>query len=130
VLAQQGKLADALAAIDRANARVEQDGAPPVPALASTRGDILARLQRYAEAEAAFRLEMQRFPRTGAAYTQLAFLLAQQHRFAEIQPTLEAMVSASPAPATYALAARVLTDLGNTVAAREFQRRGERLAGK
>jgi tetratricopeptide (TPR) repeat protein len=130
VLGEQGKFGEALAAIDRAKARVEQDGAPPVPTLASTRGDILARLGRDAEAEAEFRLEMQRFPRTTTAYTQLAVLLAQQHRYAEIQPTLEAMVSASPAPATYALAADVLNRLGNTVMARDFQRRGERLAGK
>jgi len=54
-------------------------------------------------------------------------LLASEHRFAEIQPTLEAMVKASPKPATYFLAAREMKDLGNDAGACAFQSRGELL---
>ena len=61
-------------------------------------------------------------------YVSLALLLASEHRFDEIEPTLEAMVKASPKPATYFLAAREMKDLGNDAGARAFRTRGERLA--
>jgi arylsulfatase A-like enzyme len=127
VLAARGKLDEALAVINRAGARVDQQGAHPIPTLASTRGDILARMGRNADAEAAFRDEMQRFPETTDAYVRLALLLATEHRFAEIEPTLDAMVKASPKPSTYFLAAREMKDLGNEAGARSFRSRGEKL---
>lgn len=127
-LTEQNKLDEALRVIDRAAERVQSEGAHSVPTLASTRGDILARMGRTAEAEAAFRLEIEQFPTTIEAYTSLALLYASQHRFGEIQPTLNAMVSASPVPATYFLAAREMNDLGNVSAARAYRLRGEQLA--
>lgn len=130
VLVEQGKLTEALANANRAAARIRNSGAPPVATLASTRGDILARLGRTQEAEAAFREEIQRFPTTREAYVRLAVLLASQHRFTEIEPALEAMVAASPMPATYGLAAQAMSDLGNDAGARVFRRRGERLAAE
>jgi tetratricopeptide (TPR) repeat protein len=130
VLAQEQKLDEALEVANHAVERVEQEGAHPVPTLASTRGDVLARLGRNQEAEAAFREEMTHFPATTDAYVRLALLLAAQHRFAEIEPTLEAMVKASPLPATYLLAARSMHDLGNEAASRAYRTRGERLAAK
>lgn len=130
VLVEQGELVEALAAADRAAARIAEDGAPAVATLASTRGDILARMGRTTEAESAFRREIGTFPATTDAYTRLAILLASQHRFAEIEPTLEQMVKASPRPATYELAARAMADLGNQEGARSFRRRGERLAAE
>jgi arylsulfatase A-like enzyme len=126
ILVEQNRLADALASIDRAAARIQQDGAPPVATLASTRGDILARMGRSAEAEAAFRREIETFPTTTDAYLRLSILLASQHRFSEIAPTLEAMVKASPSPRTYHLAAQAMSDLGNEPAAREFRRRAQK----
>src|SRR5205807_3775730 len=99
VLVQEQKLDQALTVIDRAAARVAQEGAHPVPTIASTRGDILARLGRDQEAEAAFREEIAKFPQTTDAYVRLALLLASEHRFNEIDPTLESMVKASPSPA-------------------------------
>jgi arylsulfatase A-like enzyme/tetratricopeptide (TPR) repeat protein len=130
VLAQEHKLDDALAVANRATERVAQEGAHPVATLASTRGDILARMGRNPEAEAAFREEMTHFPTTTDAYVRLALLFASEHRFAEIEPTLEAMVKASPKPATYFLAARAMNDFGNTAAARAYRTRGERLAAE
>jgi tetratricopeptide (TPR) repeat protein len=124
ILTEERKFDEALAMIERATA---SQGEHPVATIASTRGDILARMGRNAEAEAAFRDEIARFPRTTEAYTKLALLLASQHRFDEIAPTLEAMVKASPIPATYFLAAREMKDLGNESAARAFRNRGEKL---
>lgn len=123
VLVEQGRPAEALQAVERAAQRIAQDKAPPVATLASTRGDVLARMGRTAEAEAAFREEIARFPTTLQAYVRLAILLAQEHRFAEIAPTLERMVEASPVPSTYRLAAQVMADLGNEQAARGYRRR-------
>ncbi|HVS31857.1 MAG TPA: sulfatase-like hydrolase/transferase [Thermoanaerobaculia bacterium] len=127
ILVEQGRLNDALAAADRAATRIREDGAAVVPTLASTRGDILARMGRIAEAETALREEIARFPTTTDAYVRLALLYASQRRFQEITPTLEAMVKASPTPAAYALAARAMSDFGNDAGAREFQRRGAAL---
>lgn len=129
VLAEEKKLDDALEVANRATTRVVQ-GAHPVPTLASTRGDILARMGRNREAEAAFREEIAKFPATTDAYVRLALLLASEHRFSEIEPTLEAMVKASPKPATYFLAAREMKDLGNDAGARAFRSRGEKLRGE
>ena len=128
VLAERQKLDEALTVANRAAARVSEEGAHPGPTLAATRGDILARLGRNREAEAAFRDEIERFPATTETYVHLALLFASEHRFGEIEPALEAMVKASPKPATYLLAAREMKDLGNETAARALQKRGERLA--
>lgn len=130
ILADQGKLNEAIEALDRAKSRVDQDRVPPVATLASTRGDILARMGRAQEAEAAFRSEIARFPTTRQAYVRLAILLASQHRFGEIEPTLESMIRASPTPSTYRLAARAMSDLGNDQAARRYRSRADQLAAE
>jgi arylsulfatase A-like enzyme len=128
VLTEENKLDEALAMVNRAEGRVREEGAHPVATLASTRGDVLARMGRNQDAEAAFREEIENFPTTADAYVRLALLLASEHRFAEIAPTLDAMVKASPAPRTYMLAARAMHDLGNDDAARAYRARGEQLA--
>jgi tetratricopeptide (TPR) repeat protein len=127
ILASQQKLEEALPVANRAVAHVNEEGAHPVATVFSTRGDILARMGRNGEAEADFRKEIARFPDSTEAYVRLALLFASEHRFAEVGPTLEAMVGASPKPATYFLAAREMKDLGNDAGARAFRIRGERL---
>jgi arylsulfatase A-like enzyme/tetratricopeptide (TPR) repeat protein len=128
VLASQQKLDEALAVANRAVAGVNEESAHPVATVFSTRGDILARMERTGEAEADFRKEIERFPNSTEAYVRLALLFASEHRFADVAPTLEAMVKASPIPATYFLAAREMKDLGNDAGARAFRSRGDRLA--
>lgn len=128
VLVEQGKLEEALEVTDRVIARAAVEHGPPVAMLACTRGDILARLGRTKEAEAAFRQEIAQFPASRIAYIRLAILLAAEHRFAAIEPTLDAMVRASPTPSTYRLAARAMSDFGNEEGARSYRKRGELLA--
>lgn len=130
VLARENKFDEALAVANRAVVRIGEEGAHPVPAAQSTRGDILARMGRNGEAEAAFRAEIAQFPATTDSYVRLALLLASEHRFAEIEPTLEAMVQASPTPPAYFLAAREMKDLGNDALSRSFRSRGEQLAAR
>jgi arylsulfatase A-like enzyme/Flp pilus assembly protein TadD len=126
-LAADGKLEEARVEIERARERsrdaTRPGGARPVATLEATYGDILARLGRVGEAEAAFRREIERFPRNPDPYVRLAILLASEHRFGEIEPALEAMVAALPVPRTYLLAAETLERLGNAADAESYRRR-------
>jgi tetratricopeptide (TPR) repeat protein len=49
------------------------------------RGDALARLNRYPEAERAFREEIRLFPKTTEAYARLAVLYAVEHRRLDVR---------------------------------------------
>lgn len=122
-LAEQGRVAEAEPLLAGAAARIERHATAAVATFDATWGDLLARLGRPAEAEAAFRREIARFPRTEEAYVRLAILLAAGHRFDEIEPLLEAMVAARPGPHALALAADTLERLGNAEGAATFRRR-------
>ncbi len=121
---REGRFEVALGHLERARAQVLAGDASRPVTLESRRGDCLARLERYPEAEAAFRAELAAFPRHRKAYAQLAFLLAAQRRFEEIEPLLEELVRAAPDPKSYALAADTLERLGNAEAAQAWRRRG------
>jgi tetratricopeptide (TPR) repeat protein len=129
VLADRGRLEESLSTIDQAASRVTSGASPPVATLESTRGDTLARLGRKDEAEAAFRREIEQFPNSTQAYTRLAVLLAAQHRFPEIEPLLDRMIDAVPAPSTCLLAEKTVADLGNREAAARYRARANALRG-
>ncbi|MCB1037788.1 MAG: tetratricopeptide repeat protein, partial [Acidobacteria bacterium] len=120
----QERWSDALGLLDLGRAQVEAGEANLPLSLESRRGECLARLGRYEEAEQAFRAELAAFPAHRQVYTQLAFLLAAQRRFDEIEPLLEDLVRAAPNPQSYSLAADTLERLGNTEAARRWRQRG------
>lgn len=130
ILGERGDPQAGLALLAGVQERIRANEAPPAATLDSTLGDLLARTGREAEAEAAFRREIEAFPHTEEAYVRLAILFAAQHRFEEIQPTLEAMVRARPTPATFELAARTMADLGNDEDAAAYRRRGRELSGR
>ena len=115
----------ALGLLDRARQRIAQGESPPIPNLESKRGDALARLQRYDQAEAAFEEEIRLFPRNSQPYSQLALLYAATRRFERIEPLMERMVEARPDPATYLLAADTLERLGNAEGAAAWRQRAE-----
>jgi arylsulfatase A-like enzyme/Tfp pilus assembly protein PilF len=77
------------------------------------RGDVLARLGRYSDAEASFRTEIRAFPRDTNAYTSLAVVLATTGRPNEVRDLLEAMVRANPSRAAALQAAKALDFLGD-----------------
>ncbi len=122
-LLAQDRLEAALAEVERAIEVTRRPGAAPVATVDSTYGDILARLGRDAEAESAFRREIARFPMAPEPYARLAFLLAAEHRFDEIEPTLEALVAANPTPLAFVAAAEAMERLGNTEGAASFRAR-------
>ncbi len=91
------------------------------------RGKALADLGKAAEAEAAFRREIERFPATFRAYSNLALLYALSGRPELAGPTLKRMVEASPSPAAYAEAVRTLRVLKDEAAARSLLAYARRL---
>jgi len=127
-LLAQDRLDEARAEAERAIAEIRRPGAPPVATVESTYGDILARLGRDAEAEVAFRREIELFPRAPEPYVRLAILLAAQHRFDEIEPTLDALVAANPSPRALLAAAETMDRLGNREGAAAYRARARAAA--
>jgi len=75
-------------------------------------GESLARLDRYADAEAQFRAELLAYPRNVQAYTSLAMLYRASNRDADVEDVLNELVAATPTPEGYAVAAKLWTILG------------------
>jgi arylsulfatase A-like enzyme/tetratricopeptide (TPR) repeat protein len=123
VLTARGRFAPALAEIDHAAARAAELKIEAVPRLDFLRADALARAGRPAEAEAAYRLAIQRFPRDLQAYSNLAVLLWLLARRAEAEQVLAEMAAANPRPQAYQLAARTLETLGQKDHAAVWRRR-------
>ena len=102
----RGDLPGALAQLDETRAHLGKD--ERVSDLEYLRGDALARLGRDAEAEAAFRAEIEGFPKNPAGWTGLALLYAGQGRFPDAREVLARMVRAAPGPRSAAAAAATL----------------------
>ena len=127
VLIRRGKPAEALTEIDDAARRHAAAGQPPAEGLAYLRGDALARLNRNAEAAAAFREEILAFPKNSEAYARLAILLAVGHRTVkEVHGLLESMYAASPSPETARLAAKTLESIGDRAGASAWRVRAKK----
>jgi tetratricopeptide (TPR) repeat protein len=115
--------AAALELLDALRKRVPDAGGG-VRDLAFLRGDALARLARYPEAQAAFEREIAAFPDNDQAYARLAIVLAIQKRSVrEVRAVLESMVARNPGPRAALLAARTLESMGDRALAAEYRRR-------
>jgi arylsulfatase A-like enzyme/tetratricopeptide (TPR) repeat protein len=115
---------EALAVLGGALASLRSAGGAPVRGLELARGDALARLGRYAEAQAAFRREIEAFPRNSEAYARLAIVYALEgRRKSEVQRLLESMHAANPQPETALLAAKTLESIGDSPRAAAWRRR-------
>ena len=86
-------------------------------------GDALARLERYPEAEAAFKAELAVFPRHIRARAGLAMLYAATGRGAEAMAQVDEIVRRSPNSAGYSTAAQLLTMFGQPARAAEMRAR-------
>ncbi|HEU4523309.1 MAG TPA: sulfatase-like hydrolase/transferase [Thermoanaerobaculia bacterium] len=120
ILIRQGQLAPALQVLDRVERRT------PVRDLELTRGDILARMDRFEEAVAAFEAEIASFPQNRDAYSRLALLFFATGRAAEATDVLERMYRASPDRASAMLAAGVADAVGERRLAGEWRARAAR----
>ncbi len=115
---QRGQLPAALQVLDTERTRGAARKLAPLADLEFLRGDVLARMGRYQEAEAAFDAEIREFPRNSQAYARLAVVYGLQHRtYNDVYRLLEAMAKAHPAPETYRLAAQTLESMGDRRAA-------------
>jgi arylsulfatase A-like enzyme/Flp pilus assembly protein TadD len=94
------------------------------------RGDALARLNRFGEAETAFQEEIRLFPKNADAYARLAVLYGvERRRVGDIYELLERMYKASPSPETASLAAKTLESMGDPAGASAWRGRAAFAAG-
>ncbi|HEX6085230.1 MAG TPA: sulfatase-like hydrolase/transferase [Thermoanaerobaculia bacterium] len=107
----RGDLQAALAATEAAAKRAQELGVPKLYRLDFLRGDIYARMDRPADAAAAYQREIANFPENTQAYANLAIVYFIEGRRGEMERVLDAMVKANPHPGARALAARTRKEL-------------------
>jgi arylsulfatase A-like enzyme/Tfp pilus assembly protein PilF len=117
----RGDLAGALAELEAVRSLSEKEKQPPLSSLNYLRGDVLARLGRSAEAEAAFREEIREFPASPVAWTGLAMLYASQGRKGEARDSLQALARLKT-PEALSAAARTYEILGDRDSAARLRR--------
>ncbi len=116
--------AEALRLLDAALAELDAPGREEIGNAQFLRGDALARLSRYPEAEKAFEEEIRLFPGNTEAYTRLAVLYGVEHRrVGDVDALLERMQRAVPGPDTALVAARTLESMGDSAGAAAWRRR-------
>ena len=97
----RGDLAGSLALLDTVRAG---EGIPPMSGVEFQRGDVLFRMGRYADAEAAFRREILDFPASLVAWRALAALLHDEKRPEESLRVLDDMARSNANPRAAAAA--------------------------
>lgn len=97
----RGDLTGALARLDAIVQKSAEGDEGDMSNVNYLRGDILARLGRNAEAESAFRAEIDRFPNNGQAWTGLAMLYASEGRSDDANATLLKYAKTSPDARAY-----------------------------
>jgi tetratricopeptide (TPR) repeat protein len=118
--------AEALKILDDALAKLDSAARAQIGNAQFLRGDALARLSRFPEAEQAFREEIRLFPRNSDVYARLAIVYGIEHRrVSEVQELLEAMQAANPTRETAVLAAKTLESMGDPADAARWRRRAQ-----
>ncbi len=113
VLAQQDRVEEAQAAMERAGRDILEEQAGPIESYHFVRGDILARMNRYDEAIAEFKEEIALFPTNRQTYANLYLVYRLRGRQREAADTLAAMERAIPGKATKEFAAKTARALGD-----------------
>ena len=90
------------------------------------RGDTLARMGRDAEAEAAFKKEIDLFPDNVQTYKNLVLLLVAQGRYPEATQIIQSCIKNSPLPPSYLAVAQTLHVVGDNRGARFWALEGLR----
>jgi arylsulfatase A-like enzyme len=124
---RQNRIAEALSLVDDAKRQERESGHEPIPDLDFLRGDALARLGRYDEAQQAFEAEVRSFPANSQAWARLAIVYGLKRRtIREIDGVLEKMVAANPTAETLEIAAKTLESMGDRKGAAAWRRRPRR----
>ena len=121
----RGDLPGALRLLDEILAKLARSGQGEMSNVHYYRGDVLARMERPAEAEAEFRRELAAFPDNAAAWSSLALLYASEGRGADAGKTIGALLAACPNRRGRRVAAETLRILGDPAAARALERQDE-----
>jgi arylsulfatase A-like enzyme/Tfp pilus assembly protein PilF len=124
-LVQENHLQPALAIIDDLAKNAEEKHLGSIDGLEFTRGDILARMNRYDEAIAAFRKEIAAYPHSKQPYANLALVYALQGKTGDAYGALEEMGQANPNKRTYLFAAHTLEQLNDPRGAAVWRKRAQ-----
>jgi choline-sulfatase len=129
VARRRGKCEEALTALADAEAIRLRHRAFVIPGVHASRGDCLARLERYAEAEAAFQEEVRNIPHSREGRVGLGILYRSQGRDADAREVVAGIVTAHPRAGAdeYAEVVRTFAGLEDIAAAREWAARGRSL---
>lgn len=122
-LAEMERPADALALVDDVERELAKQGTPPIENVEYARGDALARMGKYPEAEAAFKREIARHPRNRLPYAKLFLVYTLTQRDAEARTVLQAMYEVMPAKATALYAASSAQAVDNAALAQYWRQR-------
>jgi len=112
LLVDDGKDADALPILDKANAAAKSKSGP-LPGLKALTGEVLVRSDRGAEAEMFFAGELRDFPHNLAARAALATLYQSMGQTEEAARVAADLVRITPSPEAYATAAKLWTAFGD-----------------
>jgi len=114
LLFDEGKYEEAVEAFSEgdADAAAEETEQAPVAELELYKGESLARLERNEDAVAAFRSEIEAFPRDPRAYLSLATIY-QSTQPENVEEVLGDLLEAVPTPEGYGLAAAAWASAGN-----------------
>ena len=129
----EGKLEQALQTISDAQRRANDMEVPHLYGIDYLRGDILARLDRPAEAIAAYKNEIAASPAHLQSYANLALIYFIQGKKRDGNAMLELMAKRNPHRGAYALAAKTLEVVGEKKGAERWRgrafspRRGEKV---
>jgi choline-sulfatase len=124
---EAGQFNEALPFFGRA-ARASGERTFQIPDLHYYLGDILARQERYEEAERELSVEIRLFPSNLRARSSLAMLYRAQGRVDASTREIERMLRASPSPEAYGLAAKLWTMFGEPAKAQEARAKQQALA--
>lgn len=126
---KQGRPDEAVRMLDELQADIAQRGAQLPPLMEFVRGDALMRLGRVEEAEAAFRREIELFPRDTEAYASLAAVYLSKGNGKVAEEIMAKMLLANPGPSSAALAAQLFRHFGDLRRAEAYRRRAELASG-
>ncbi len=107
-----GRPGEALREVERADLRARELKLADVYRLEFLRGDALARMGKYGEAEAAFKKEIASFPSQTQPYVSLAILGHMKGDRAAVDRLMEEMVRANPVGKTWLAAANAYEAMG------------------
>ena len=115
----------AMSLADEAEQLTRQIGANPVPLIDYVRGNVHAFSGRAAEAEAAFRREIETFPHEREAYASLTVIQLLQGKGGEADATMQRFVTSNPGRASYLFVAQTFAEVGDQRRAAEWRLRAK-----